>query len=52
MDMEKAAVTIIEEEEEEGLLMVVEVVLQVTSIEVEEIGEVGHLNRDPKDTAG
>jgi len=54
MDMEKAAATIIEEEEEEGLLMVVVVVvaLQVTSIEVEEIGEAGHRNRDPKDTAG
>ena len=50
MDMEKAAATIIEEEEEEGLLMVVVVVvaLQVTSIEVEEIGEAGHRNRDPK----
>jgi len=57
-DMEKAVATTTEEEgeeeeEEEGLLMVVVVVaLQVTSIEVEEIGEAGHRNRDPKDTAG
>lgn len=43
-----------EEGEGEGLLMVVVVVvgLLVTSIEVEEIGEAGHRNRDPKDTAG
>lgn len=56
-DMEKAVATTTEEEgegEEEGLLMVVVVVvgLLVTSIEVEEIGEAGHRNRDPKDTAG
>jgi len=54
--MEKAVATTTEEEgegEEEGLLMVVVVVgLLVTSIEVEEIGEAGHRNRDPKDTAG
>ena len=40
-----------EGEEEEGgevLLMVVEVALRVTNIEVEEIGEAGHRNRDPK----
>lgn len=54
-DMEKAVATTTEEEGEgEGLLMVVVVVvgLLVTSIEVEEIGEAGHRNRDPKDTAG
>merc|ERR1712181_110991 len=54
MDTEKAAVTTTEEgveEEEEELLMVV-VDLQVNSTEVEETGEVGHRNRDPKDTAG
>ena len=53
MDMEKAAATTTEEEEEEQeeqeLLMVVVVVdLQVNSTEVEETGEVGHRNRDPK----
>jgi len=44
----------VEEEEVEGLLMVVVVVvgLPVSSREVEEIGEAGHRNRDPKDTAG
>lgn len=51
-DMEKAVATTIEEEEGEGLLMVVVVVPRVTSTEVEEIGEAGHRNRDPKDTAG
>jgi hypothetical protein len=54
--MEKAVATTTEEEEEEeegeGLLMVVVVALPVTNIEVEEIGEAGHRNRDPKDTAG
>merc|ERR550532_3654591 len=55
-DMEKAVATTTEEEgeeEEEGevLLMVVVVALPVTNIE-EEIGEAGHRNRDPKDTAG
>ena len=51
-DMEKAVATTTEEEgeEEEGevLLMVVAVALPVTNIEVEEIGEAGHRNRDPK----
>jgi len=52
-DMEKAVATTTEEEgeeEEEGevLLMVVVVALPVTNIEVEEIGEAGHRNRDPK----
>jgi len=53
-DMEKAVATTTEEEEEEGegLLMVVVVGPRVTSTEVEEIGEAGHRNRDPKDTAG
>ena len=46
MDTEKAVV--ITTEEEEGLLMVVVVGLPVISIEVEEIGEAGHHNRDPK----
>ena len=46
MDMEKAVATIIEEEG--VLLMVVVVALPVTNIEVEEIGEAGHRNRDPK----
>lgn len=52
MDTEKAVVITTEEEEEEGLLMVVVVGLPVISIEVEEIGEAGHHNRDPKGTAG
>jgi len=54
MDTEKAVATTTEEEEEEeeGLLMVEVVGLPVISIEVEEIGEAGHHNRDPKDTAG
>ena len=49
-DMEKAVATTTEEGEEEGegLLMVVVVALPVTNIEVEEIGEAGHRNRDPK----
>ena len=50
-DMEKAVATTTEEEEEEEgevLLMVVVVALPVTNIEVEEIGEAGHRNRDPK----
>ena len=49
-DMEKAVATTTEEEGEEGevLLMVVVVALLVTNIEVEEIGEAGHRNRDPK----
>ena len=49
-DMGKAVVTTTGEEEEEGeeLLMVEVVGLQATSIEVEEIGEAGHRNRDPK----
>ena len=51
MDTEKAVATTTEEEEEEeeeGLLMVEVVGLPVISIEVEEIGEAGHHNRDPK----
>ena len=50
MDTEKAVATTTEEEEEEeeGLLMVGVVGLPVISIEVEEIGEAGHHNRDPK----
>jgi len=58
MDTEKAAATTIEEEEEEEQeeqeLLMVEVVvdLRVNSTEVEETGEVGLRNRDPKDTAG
>ena len=47
-DMEKAVVTTTEEEEGEELLMVEVVGLQATSIEVEETGEAGHHNRDPK----
>ena len=46
-DMEKAVATTTEEEGE-VLLMVVVVALPVTNIEVEEIGEAGHRNRDPK----
>ena len=37
-----------EEEEGEELPMVEVVGLQATSIEVEETGEAGHRNRDPK----
>jgi len=51
-DMEKAVATTTEEEEEELLMAVAVVGLPVISIEVEQIGEAGHLNRDPKDTAG
>ena len=51
--MEKAVATTTEEEEEEEegevlLMVVVVVALLVTNIEVEEIGEAGHRNRDPK----
>jgi len=51
-DMEKAVATTIEEEEEEGEGLLMVVVVRVTSTEVEEIGEAGPRNRDPKDTAG